>query len=115
MMYLLKQRAQFGKQLVGQLISFLMVVVPDLLILQVEFIVYIWERRFSKRSPGYEKFVSLSFVVFATDCSFDAMCHYLKLKILFICGNDSLETTCPIWKTIGRSAYIFSDGCCCCS
>ena len=48
MMFLLKQRPQYGKQLVGQLIAFPMVVVPDLLILQVEFIVYIWERWFSK-------------------------------------------------------------------
>ena len=39
MMFLLKQRPQYGKQLVGQLITFPMVVVPDLLILQVEIIV----------------------------------------------------------------------------
>ena len=46
MIILLKQRVQYGKQLVGQLISFLMVVVVvvDLLILLVEIIVYIWER-----------------------------------------------------------------------
>ena len=47
MIILLKQRVQYGKQLVGQLISFLMVdvvVVVDLLILLVAIIVYIWER-----------------------------------------------------------------------
>ena len=46
MIILLKQRVQYGKQLVGQLISFLMVVVvvADLLILFVEIVVYIWER-----------------------------------------------------------------------
>ena len=50
MMFLFKQRAQFGKQLVGQLISFLMVVVvvADLLILHDEVIGFIWVRRFSK-------------------------------------------------------------------
>ena len=37
------------QQLVGQLtVSPMVVVVPDLLILQVEFIVFIWERWFSK-------------------------------------------------------------------
>ena len=44
MMFLLKQRPQYGKQLVGQLVAFPMVVVPDLLILQVAIIVYVWER-----------------------------------------------------------------------
>ena len=39
MMFLLKQRPQYGKQLVCQLIAVPMVVVPDLLILQVEIIV----------------------------------------------------------------------------
>ena len=39
MMFLLKQRPQYGKQLVRQLIAFPMVVVPDLLILQVEIVV----------------------------------------------------------------------------
>ena len=45
MIILLKQPVQYGKQLVGQRISFLMVVVvvADLLILLVEIIVYIWE------------------------------------------------------------------------
>ena len=41
MMFLLKQRLQYGKQLVGQLIAFPIVVVPDLLILQVEIIVFL--------------------------------------------------------------------------
>ena len=41
-MFLLKQRPQYGKQFFGQLIAFPMVVVPDLLILEVEIIVYIW-------------------------------------------------------------------------
>ena len=45
MLFLLKQRAQYGKQLVGQLLAFpMVVVVAYLLILHVEFIVYIWER-----------------------------------------------------------------------
>ena len=40
-MFLLKQRPQYGKQFIGQPIAFPMVV-PDLLILEVEIIVYIW-------------------------------------------------------------------------
>ena len=59
-------------------------------------------------SPGCETSVSLSFIASATDCSFDAICHYLKLKILFVYGNDySSETACLIWKIIGRSADTF--------
>ena len=45
MMFLLKQRAQYGKQLVGQLLAFpMVVVVAELLKLHVEIIVFIWER-----------------------------------------------------------------------
>ena len=45
MMFLLKPRTQYGKQLVGQLLAFpMVVVVAELLILHVEIIVYIWER-----------------------------------------------------------------------
>ena len=112
MMFLLKQRHQYGKQLVGQLVAFPIVVVPDLLILQVEIIVFIWERWFSKLFTWLRN-KCFSFIASATHCSFDAICHYLRLKILFINGNDvALETACPIGKIIGRSAYIRSDGCC---
>ena len=69
---------------------------------------------FTKCSPGFETSVPLSFIASATDCCFDAICHYLKLKIFVMYMNHvSLETTCPIWKTVGLSAYSFSDGCCC--
>ena len=69
---------------------------------------------FTKYSPGFETSVPLSFIASATDCSFDAICHYLKLNIIFRYGNVvSLETACPIWKTVGQSASCFSDGCCC--
>ena len=37
----------------------------------------------------------------ATDCSFDAIGHYLNLKMFFIYGNDvSLEAACPTWKQL---------------
>ena len=90
------------KQLVVQLIAFPMVVfVPYLLIIHVENIFHIWILGFPKCSSGYEKIVSLSFIASATDCSFDAICHYLKLKMIFIYVNDvSLETACPIWKQL---------------
>ena len=89
------------KQLVGQLIAFPIVVfVPYLLILHVENI-HIWVVGFPKCSSGYEKIVSLNFIASATDCSFDAVCHYLKLKMIFMYGKDvSLETACPIWKQL---------------
>ena len=48
MAVLLKQRAQYGNNWSVSLVSPMVVVVPDLLILQVEFIVFIWERWFSK-------------------------------------------------------------------
>ena len=90
------------KQLVGQLIaSPIVVFVPYLLILHVENIFHIWVVGFLKCSSGYGKIVSLSFIASATDCSFDAICHYLKLKMIFTYGNDvSLETACPIWKQL---------------
>ena len=63
---------------------------------------------FPKCSSGYEKIVSLSFIASATDCSFDAICHYLKLKMIFIYGNDiSLETVCPIWKQLVGQLIAF--------
>ena len=97
------------KQLVGQLIAFPIVVfVPYLLILHVENIFHIWVVVFLKCSSGYGKIVSLSFIASATDCSFDAICHYLKLKMIFICGNDvSLETACPIWKQLVDQLIAF--------
>ena len=56
---------------------------------------------FPNCSPGCETNVSLSFMASATDCSYDAICRYLKLKIFFIYGNDvSFETACPIWKQL---------------
>ena len=90
------------KQLVGQLFfSPIVVFVPYLLILHFENIFHIWVVGFPKCSSGYEKIVSLSFIASATDCSFDAICHYLKLKMIFTYGNDvSLETACPIWKQL---------------
>ena len=101
------------KQLVGQLIAFpIVVVVLYLLILLVENIVHIRVVAFPKCSSGYEKF--LSFIASATDCSFDAICHYLKLKMIFIYGKDVyLETVCPIWKQLVGQLFCFSDSCCC--
>ena len=97
------------KQLVGQLLAFPIVVfVPYLLILHVENIVHIGVVAFPKCSSGYEKIASLSFVASATDYSFDTICHYLKLKMIFIYGNDvSLETVCPIWKKLVGQLIVF--------
>ena len=106
----LEKACPIWKELVGrQLIAFPIVVfVPYLLILHVQNIFQIWVVGFLKCSSGYGKIVSLIFLASATDCSFDAICHYLKLKTIFIYGNDvSLETACPIWKQLVGQLIAF--------
>ena len=102
MMFLLKQRAQYGNNWSVSL-KFLRWLLLYLICtyyrLDLSFL--FGDAGFPKCSPGYEKIVSLSFITSATDCSFDAICHYLKLKMIFIYGNDvSLETACPIWQQL---------------
>ena len=109
MTFLLKQRAQYGNnwsvslQFLGWLFLYL---VCSYYRLNLSFLYgYVG---FPKRSPGYEKIFSLSFIVIATDSSFDAFCHYLKLKMIFIYGNDvSLQTVCPIWKQLVGQLIAF--------
>ena len=101
MMFLLKERAQYGNnwsvslQFLRWLLLYLICSFYRLNVLLIGSV------GFPKRSPGYEKIVSFSFIASATGCSFDAICRYLKLKIFFIYRNDvSLETACPIWKQL---------------
>ena len=91
-----------GKQLVGQIFAFpIVVVVPYLLILHVEIIVCLGTLVFQNVHLVMKKLFRFTFIASATGCSFDAMCRYLKLKIFFIYVNDvSLETACPIWKQL---------------
>ena len=109
MTFLLKQRAQYGNnwsvslQFLGWLFLYL---ICSYYRLSLSFL--FGNVGFPKCSPGYEKIVSFSFIASATGCSFDAICHYLKLKMIFIYGNDiSLETVCPIWKQLVGQLIVF--------
>ena len=109
MMFLLKRRAQYGNNWSVSLQFFrwlLLYLICTYYRLDLSFL--FGNVGFPKRSPVYEKIVSLSFIASATDCSFDAICHYLKLKMIFIYGNDvSLETVCPLWKQLVGQLIVF--------